>query len=97
MSYSVNSKKKTINYVFISYFEDLAVGVLDIFDANNDDNSISIFFETEVPYFKANPLFIGRMGSCKKFIAHPTVQNYLTTMWYGQKSIKIGFSQNLKA
>ena len=39
---------------------------------------------------------MAQIGDCKKFVAHPAVQNLLSSMWVGQSSYKIGFKQNLK-
>ncbi len=82
--------------IFISYFENLSLGVLNVFDINTDDRINIEILLNRILYFKTHTLQMAQIGDCKQFVAHPAVQNLLTSIWIGQISFKIGFKQNLK-
>ena len=70
--------------------------MLDVYDVNNDDRKNFLILLNPIIYFKTHPLQMAQIGDCKQFVAHPAVQNLLTSFWFGQINIKIGFKQDLK-
>jgi hypothetical protein len=79
-----------------SYFEDLAIRVIEIFDDNTEDEYNLDILMCEIKYFNLNILEMAELGDCKKFISQPTVQNILTSVWLGQESYKTGLTKTLK-
>jgi hypothetical protein len=81
---------------FFRFFENLATGVLDVFDANTEDRHNISLLLNQVFFFKTYVLKMAEIGHCKKFVAHIAVQNLLTSIWYGKNRFKRGFVQNLQ-
>jgi hypothetical protein len=79
-----------------SYFEDVAISVIEIFDDNTEDEYNLDILMCKIKYFNLNILEMAELGDCKKFISQPTVQNILTSVWLGQESYKTGFTKTFK-
>jgi hypothetical protein len=79
-----------------SYFEDLAINVLTIFDDYTDDRYNLDILMSKITYFNLNILQMAEIGDCKRFISQPTVQNILTSIWLGQESYKTGYRKTIK-
>ena len=81
---------------FLSFFEELAIGVLDVYDTNTDDReNIHIILDKNA-FYDMTPLDMAQIGDCKNFIAHPAVQSVLTTIWVGHTAYKAGFMDQIK-
>ena len=76
-----------------SDFEQMAIGVLNIFDATTDDLINGVILLRKIPFFNLDCLQMAVEADCKKFVSLSSVQNLLTDIWYG----KIASTSGLKA
>lgn len=65
-----------------SQFEDLAIGVMNVFDTNTRDSMNGVLMQTEIPYMKTDCLDFAVQCECRRFVALPSIQNVITEMWY---------------
>ena len=81
--------KENINILFYlinSYCEYLAIGVLDIYDTNTEDEENIHILLDNIEFFQMTPLDMALIGDCKNFVSHPSVQNLLTKIWNGHSA-----------
>ncbi|CAF0758789.1 unnamed protein product [Brachionus calyciflorus] len=76
-------------------FEEMACGVLNIFDNLSDDLINGIILLQKISYYDLECLRIAVEARCLKFIALPTVQNLLTDIWNGRLEHKDGIKASL--
>jgi hypothetical protein len=86
------------NFVILnlSDFDDLANGVLTLYDASLDEITILTKLLRKIPFFGVNCLELASIGERETFLACPCVQNHLTRIWYGKMSVKDDLSPSLK-
>ena len=84
-------------YSFINReFEDMACGVLEIFDSRMDDIVNGVVLLQKIPYYGLNCLQLAVEAKCLKFISLSTVQNLLTEIWNGRVETKSGLKGFIK-
>jgi len=71
-------------------FEDMAIGVLQIFDKTTDDILNGVILLRRIPFYGLDCLQMAVEGDCQKFVALSAVQNLLTDIWYGKIEINDG-------
>ena len=82
------------------YFENLSIGVLNLFDANEPDykNEILILSPLELMN-QRNSLELAVEGGVLKFLATSCIQNVLTKIWNGilstEESTLLSFKVNI--
>ena len=85
--------------LFISYYEELACGVLKTFDENSDDTKDGIILLQKAPgYFNQDCFETAIQGAdaCTKFISLNCIQNLITRLWDGPLNTKYDISHFIK-
>jgi hypothetical protein len=83
-------------FLYLSTFEDLAVGVLDTFDMNTHDWVNGVILLRRCPYFNISLLQMSVEANCRRFVAQPAVQNLLTYIWNGLIVHKLGIVSTIQ-
>ena len=83
-------------FIYTSEFENLAIGVLNIFDLNSDDLINSIVLLRQINIYGMDCLQMAVEARCLKFVSLPTVQILITEIWNGNLTMSKGFKANLK-
>ena len=85
-------------FLFLNYsqFEDMAIGVMNVFDNNTRDSMNGVLMKTEVPFMKHDFLYFAVQCECKNFVALPSIQSVITDLWYGLLIHKAGTQFKLK-
>lgn len=65
-------------------FEEMAIGVLNIFDKSTDDIINGVILLRKIPFYNMDCLQMAVEGDCQKFVALSSVQNLLTDIWFGK-------------
>ena len=79
-----------------SQCEDLAIGVMNVFDTNTRDSNNAVLMNAKVPFLKTDCLDFAVKCECRRFVALPSIQNVITKMWYRKIVVKTGSSFKLK-
>lgn len=80
----------------LSEFEQMAIGVLNIFDATTDDLINGVILLRKIPFYKLDCLQMAVEADCKKFVSLSSCQNLLTDIWYGKIASKSGMKASIK-
>ena len=80
-----------INFIYFeSEFEEMAIGVLTLFDKSTDDIINGVILLRKIPFYNLDCLQMAVEADCQKFVSLSCVQNLLTDIWYGKIQIKSG-------
>ena len=72
-------------------FEEMAIGVINIFDKSTDDIINGVILLRKIPFYNLDCLQMAVEGDCQKFVALSSVQSLLTDIWYGKVQVTTGF------
>lgn len=81
---------------YANYFEEMAIGVLNIFDATTDDLINGVILLRKIPFYNLDCLQMAVIADCKKFVSLSSVQNLLTDIWHGKIIANAGFKAGFK-
>jgi len=78
----------------IRLFEEMSIGVLNIFDESSVDGLNGVILLQKIPYYNMNCLEMASESKSQKFLSVTSVQNLLTEIWlvliaYFQIKIKL--------
>ena len=85
-----------LTYSVLREYEEMACGVLNIFDMTSDDWMNCVLLLQEIPYYRMNCLKMANQARCLKFISLPAVQDILDRIWSGRCVIKPGLKGGLE-
>lgn len=68
-------------YTLLSYFENLAISILDLFDKNESDYFNDNLLLTKNPHFGVHLLSFSNNAECEKFMATSCAQKVLNEIW----------------
>lgn len=72
-------------------FESLAIGVMNVFDANTKDTMNCVIMQNNIPFIlNCDCLNFAVECECKRFVALGSVQNVITELWYRKLIHKAG-------
>jgi hypothetical protein len=69
-------------------FEDMAIGVLEIFDKNTSEAVDDVLIIRYIRQLEIDHLELAYICKCKKFMSNSLVQRVLDNIWTGKKPIK---------
>ena len=81
---------------YANYFEEMAIGVLNIFDATTDDLINGVILLRKIPFYNLDCLQMAVIADCKTFVSLSSVQNLLTDIWHGKIIANAGFKAGFK-
>ena len=88
-------KINQILFIF-SDFEEMSIGVLNIFDSTTDDLINGVILLRKIPFYNLDCLQMAVESDCQKFVALSSVQNLLTGIWYGKIVSKSGVKAGIR-
>jgi hypothetical protein len=77
-------KNIIVLYGFFRFFDDLAIGVLNLCDLSIEEPILFGKLLKEIPLFGVNCLELASIGERQSFLACSSVQNHLTKTWFGE-------------